>query len=324
VKIVILTPVYNDWPSLTVLLEKLRLLLANKGDILQLLIVDDASAIDGDNSALAGAINYFEQAHILRLRVNLGHQRAIAVGLTWIHNHMPTDAVLILDSDGEDRPDDAPILLETFAKYECRATVFAQRRRRSEGLVFSVFYRLYQIFHWLLTGLPVRIGNFSIIPGAFVQKIVICGYLWNHYAATVERLKLPRVEVPTTRGRRYAGTSQMNFVSLVKHGLSAIAVHSEVVGVRLLVACAFGSALALIALIVCTWIRCFTNLAIAGWATYVSGFAIVILIQMLSLTLSFCIRALSNQNDALFVPLRDCDFYVETCTELKYLVQHPV
>jgi hypothetical protein len=41
--------------------------------------------------------------------------------------------------------------------------VFAARRRRAEGLLFVVFYLLYQIFR-ILTGGGVRIGNFSVIP----------------------------------------------------------------------------------------------------------------------------------------------------------------
>mgnify|MGYP001823486774 CR=1 FL=1 len=45
--------------------------------------------------------------------------------------------------------------------------------------------------------------------------------------------------MPTTRGKRLAGESTMNWPGLAAHGLSAFAVFSDIIGARLL----FGSAL---------------------------------------------------------------------------------
>ena len=102
---------------------------------------------------------------MLRLRRNLGHQRAIAVGLAYVEDRFKHDAVVVMDSDGEDDPSDVPRLLELLRAEGGRAIVFAERTRRSESWSFRFFYGLYKLLHRVLTGHGVRVGNFSAIPG---------------------------------------------------------------------------------------------------------------------------------------------------------------
>jgi hypothetical protein len=188
--------------------------------------------------------------------------------------------------------------------------VFAERTRRSEGFRFTFFYKLYQIGHRLLTGLPVKVGNFSILPGKFLDNLVISSHLWNHYAATVIRLRLGMTMVPTKRGVRYQGKSKMNFVSLVRHGLSALAVHSELVAARLLLATGAFCIIGIVLLAVFLFIRLFTSPAAPGWPTYVSGFIVIILVQISSITFSFIIHTFSGLNSMSFLPTRDYAYFV--------------
>lgn len=319
-KIAILIPVYNDWDSLCKLLSSLNKILQDRMEQFHLILLDDASE-EPPPSSLLNSPNVFSESKLLRLQCNLGHQRAIAVGLTWLyHNGLP-DAVVVMDGDGEDKPEDIPRFLDKFVENGGTKAVFAERTRRSEGFRFTFFYKLYQLGHRLLTGLPVKIGNFSVLPGEFLRSLVISSHLWSHYAATVVRLRLGMTTVPTTRGLRYQGRSKMNFVSLVRHGLSALAVHSELVAVRLLVAtgafCIVGMAL----LAVCVFIRLFTSLAVPGWATYVSGFIAVILIQILSITFSFTIHTFSDPNSMSFLPARDYTYFIGASKNLPMMVE---
>ena len=112
--------------------------------------------------------------------------------------------------------------------------VFAERTRRSESLVFRVFYALYKLLHRLLTGqgcgsaISARSRGGGFEPGRCVRALEpLCG--GRHPVPAALLL------IPTRRSPRLCGRSTMNFVSLVTHGLSAISVHSDVVGVRLLV-----------------------------------------------------------------------------------------
>jgi glycosyltransferase involved in cell wall biosynthesis len=50
---------------------------------------------------------------LIRLQRNLGHQRAIAVGISYVADKVPTAHVVVMDSDGEDIPATAPMLLKS-------------------------------------------------------------------------------------------------------------------------------------------------------------------------------------------------------------------
>ena len=66
----------------------------------------------------------------------LGHQRAIATGLCYAHDHLPAHVVVVMDGDGEDAPQDVPRLLDQVRATDGRKIVFAERTKRSESVVF--------------------------------------------------------------------------------------------------------------------------------------------------------------------------------------------
>ncbi len=218
---------------------------------------------------------------------------------------------MVMDADGEDTPEGVSQLVHAYCRQGGATAIFAQRSRRSESLVFRFFYQLYKILHLWLTGIRVQVGNFSILPFEYLNTLVVMSELWNHYAAAVFRSKMPYTMIPIPRGKRIAGTSTMNFVALVSHGLSAISVFGESVGVRLLIGSLAGSLLAGIGIVIVVMIRLFTNRAIPGWATYTGGTLAVIAIQLISIATSFTFFVLSNRANLGLVPLRDYSLFVE-------------
>jgi glycosyltransferase involved in cell wall biosynthesis len=304
-KLIILMPLYNDWAAVSILLPTLERELNVHGLRAEVLMVDDGSTVTvppifGENSYTA-----IQSVDILSLRRNLGHQRAIAVGLSYIEGNRPCDAVVVMDCDGEDDPRDVPRLVRECLANEGQKIIFAARTRRAESLAFKFFYHLYRLVHFVLTGVKVRVGNFSVIPWPVLKRLVSVSELWNHYAAAVYKARLPIALVPTQRGMRLEGRSHMNLVALVVHGLSAMAVFGDRIGVRLLIVVSAGMVLAGGALMGVFGIRLFTGLAIPGWATYASGILLVILIQMLLVILVFAFGILSARDNASFIPGRD-------------------
>jgi hypothetical protein len=188
---------------------------------------------------------------------------------------------------------------------EAGEIVFAARTRRSESLAFKAFYHLYRLLHYLLTGVPVRVGNFSVVPASALRRLVAVSELWNHYAAAVHKARFPIALIPTQRSRRLEGPSRMNLVALVVHGLSAMAVFGDRIGVRLLIVVCVAMGTAAGALILVIGIRLFTTLAIPGWATYATGLLIVMLIQMLLIVLVFAFVILAARDTASIIPSRD-------------------
>ena len=309
--LVILMPVYNDWDAAGSVIEQIDAVLAEYKVRPGILLVDDGSTVPAPAKLVKQRLHQVTAIDVLRLRRNLGHQRAIAIGLTYIFEKAPCDAILVMDADGQDRPEDVPRLIAEFSRAGGKRFIFAQRTKRLETPLFKFCYWCYRILHRALTGLGIQVGNFSVIPFQGLSALVVSPELWNHYAASVFKLRLPLGKVGTSRGRRVSGESTMNFVSLVVHGLSAMSVFGEVVGTRTLVAAGGLSVLLVGVLVVVVAIRLFTNLAIPGWATYTGGLLLVLFVLILATTSSFLFFVLNNRNMASFVPLRDYSLYVQ-------------
>src|ERR671918_713236 len=186
-KLVILMPVYNDWAALSILLPSLERELNADGLRAEILLVDDGSTAPVPPNLGQNSFTAIESVDILSLRRNLGHQRAIAVGLSYIEANRPCYAVVVMDCDGEDDPRDVPRLIRESMANDGQKIVFAARTRRSENLAFKLFYHLYRLIHLLLTGVHVRVGNFSIVPAGALTRLVVVSELWSHYAAAVHK-----------------------------------------------------------------------------------------------------------------------------------------
>ena len=314
-RLVILLPLRDDWKSAAELIRRLDKVLPGHPHTFHALVVDDGSIQRATADTFQASYSALSGIRVLRLRRNLGHQRAIAIGLAYLENTTPCDAVLIMDADGEDTPEGAVQLLEAFAAKQGTVAVFAERSRRAESLIFKLFYRFYKILHLILTGIAVQVGNFSVLPAAHLNTLVVVSETWNHYAAAVFRSKLPFIMIPIPRGRRIDGSSQMNFVSLVGHGLSAISVFGDVVGIRLLFSSIAGSFLAGLGILVVILIRFLTDRAIPGWATYVTGILVIIMIQLISIAASFTFFVLSSRTNFGFIPSRDYQLFVAETTD---------
>ena len=315
-RLIVLMPLRDDWPSAAELIRRLDKAISSDACTMEILLADDGSVQRCDRNDFQGGFSVVQAIRTLRLRRNLGHQRAIAIGLVHVQQTTSCDAVVVMDADGEDTPEGVAQLLRAYSDTHGAKAIFAERSRRSESFVFRSFYHLYKFLHRCLTGISVRVGNFSILPSPYLNTLVVMSELWNHYAAAVFRSKLPFTMIPIPRGTRIAGTSRMNFVALVSHGLSAISVFGDIVGVRLLIGSLAGSLLAGLGILLVVMIRFFIDRTIPGWATYATGTLAIIAIQMITIAMSFTFFVLSNRTNLGFVPLRDYSLFVEEAVDI--------
>lgn len=306
----ILLPAYNDWESLTLLLPRLDAALSAAGVSAEMLVVDDYSVLPLENSRLSGLpLSAIGRVRVLELSRNCGHQRAIALGLAFLDAEGASDSpVVVMDADGEDSPEDVPRLLGALGGGS--KIIFAHRERRSEGPVFAFFYFVYRKLFAALIGRNVQFGNFSVIPRALLRRVASVSEIWNHYAIGVLKANIPYAAVPTCRAKRLAGRTHMNFVTLVMHGLSAIAIYGDVLGVRALIATALMTIPFACAAVAAVAVRLLTNLAIPGWATYVAALALILFMQFVTLTLFFVFLVLHGRNNASFLPRRDYHYFI--------------
>ena len=270
---VIVMPVFEDRASARLLLRDIAAT-AGMGTPF-VVVVEDGSLRDPMVAADISEAGL--QGEVLHLSRNMGHQRAIATGLAHVEQAHPGAPVVVMDADGEDEAAAIPVLLAELAGSGADAVV-AERRRRSEPLMFRTFYVLYRFFFMVVTGRAIRFGNFAAVSAAGVQRLVLMPELWLHLASSLIVSRMRIASVPTDRARRYAGTSRMNFVSLSLHGMRSMMVFAEDVVVRVGVMCAVLASTSGL-LLTASAILKILGIATPGWYSTASGILIVIMLQ---------------------------------------------
>jgi glycosyltransferase involved in cell wall biosynthesis len=310
----IVIPVYNDWASFGMLLGKLNDVAKTLPVSILVLGVDDGSTEPEPawESPMGAGRQWdtLDGVQIVQLVSNVGHQRAIAVGLCVAVEDHNRDAVLVMDGDGEDPPEGIGILIRQAADRK-EFCIVAQRRRRTENLTFRLSYLMYKAVFRIVTGKKISFGNFSLTSRAYARRLVMIPDLWNNLAAAVLSSKLPVDFVPVDRGHRFAGKSKMNFVTLVVHGMSGISVYAETIYVRLLLLTIALLALTVLSIPILLMLRIFYPLhATPGWATTVSFGLIIIFLQVFLTALSSILMLLNSRVQRLVMPLADYKPYV--------------
>lgn len=295
----ILMPVYNDWVSAQELIAKLQVELCYVLNAPEIIIVNDGSEESPDLEKIKEI-----KLSIIHLNRNLGHQKAIAIGLAYIYEEAPHSSIVVMDADGEDRPEDIKNLIK-HSEENPGKIIFARRIKRKEKIIFKLFYYFYKQLFRILTGKIVNFGNFSYVPAQCLHKLVYISEIWNNYPGGVIYSKIPYLTLPLERGNRYAGKSKMNMTSLIHHGLSAISALIEIVAVRVLIACT--ALIVFLILVICLVlsVRIFTDYASPGWATTIVFGSIILIVQAFVISLFFVFITLSNRSNKKFMPIKD-------------------
>ena len=228
-KFIILIPLYNDWKSVSVLLKKIDLQISDWDAEVSIIIVNDAST--EERSGLDSNFKKIKSVKILNMKENRVHQRCIAAGLKYICEKEDFDRVIIMDADGEDRPEELNDFFKK-AQENSSMTITGNRYKRSEGFVFRVLYEIHKLLTLVFAGKLIKFGNFSCLPKDHVKQLIQKPYLWNSYSSSVVRAINDRTFIPSIRGLRYVLPSKMNFSALVFHSLSIISVFKNVVIIR--------------------------------------------------------------------------------------------
>lgn len=293
-KIYCLTPVYNDWESFAVLSEHIGQLKSKYSEEYLFEII----AVNDDSTEETHGLSADVPTKVLNLKVNIGHQRAIAVGLQYIYNEIrDNDYVIVMDSDGEDKPQDIIFLIEEAIKEKDKKIVFAQRNKRQESTAFKTGYFFYKYLFYFLTGQKISFGNFSIIPKSLLGKVVHQSNIWNHYSGGIIQSKIPFTKILLDRGKRFKGVSKMNSNSLIIHGLSSIAVYFDFLSLRILRCSLYGIMICFISVIFIFYQKLFTDTAIPGWASSLILIISGIILQLFSVTLIVLLLQLSSRKN---------------------------
>ena len=271
--IVVISPAFEDAEAFQQLLAALGTTFPEN---LYVIAVDDGSireplTLDAFNMANVSG-------EIIKLRRNVGHQQAIAVGLAQAAPEInDSHQIVIMDSDGEDLPSSIPALLALLGDPQIDAVV-AQRKARVETLKFKIFYEIYKLIFRILTGQKISFGNFMALKPRAVKRLVAMQEASLHVAGALIASRLRITPSPQARGARYAQQSKMNFVNLVLHGFKGLMVFAENVFVRVGIACAILALLSIVGGITAILLKVL-GVSTPGWFSIALGLLLLIFMQ---------------------------------------------
>ena len=228
-KFKILIPVYNDWESLVKLLEEInKVILDIKNVEFECMIVNDASTIELPDIKVPKNIKKID---IFNMKQNRGHARCNAFGIRYLSKKDDFNHLIVMDGDGEDRPEEIKYLVNQALENQ-EVSVVAKRVKRSEGPLFQILYELHKLITLIFTGRNINFGNYSCLTKKDVTTLSQQVSLWSSFSGTVKK-SIPRLNIiNSTRGLRYFGPSKMSLFNLGIHSFSIITVFKSQVFLR--------------------------------------------------------------------------------------------
>ena len=222
--IFILAPLYNDWKSLSELLNKIKIKVKQKIKI-KFLVVNDCS--HDRPSINFKKKKFISTIKILNLKKNMGHDRAIVLGLYYlIKKKISFHSVITMDADGEDNPKYLSQIINASLKNP-NHVVISKRSKRSEGLNFKIFYYIHLFLMFVFTYRWLNHGGYNLLPKKLIVDLLKSKTIWGSYSASLEKLKVNKKIISTKRGKRYFGPSQTSFQRLFFHSLTIMTAFKE-------------------------------------------------------------------------------------------------
>ena len=141
-KIIILMPVFNDWESLSKVLNEINIVIKDiKNFEFKCIVINDCSSVEGINITKPKNLTSLK---IINMKENKGHARCNALGLRYINSNEDYDFVIVMDSDGEDRPVEIKLLIKKIIE-DPENSVVAKRIKISEGFLFQFLYQILKL-----------------------------------------------------------------------------------------------------------------------------------------------------------------------------------
>ena len=283
---IILIPIYNDRESLKFLIENINNEIKDFNHKISIVVINDASS-----QQIIDTYPNIENIHsieIINMKENRGHTRCIASGLKYIFEKKDFDYVIPMDGDGEDRPEEIKQFIELSENSDGKSIV-GERVKRSESLFFKTCYNIHKVITLIFTGKSIKFGNYTCLSKVTVEKMISEKATWNSFSGSLKKIEKNLLTIPSVRGPRYHGPSQMSFFNLLKHSLAIISVFRKTVLIR--------SALFII----------FYILLIKSYASVITSLPLVLLLVMIYSISSLALRENIEEFNNSLTNIHDVD-----------------
>jgi polyisoprenyl-phosphate glycosyltransferase len=208
----IAVPIYNEESTIPELLQRTRAVLDGiSGGPHELLFVDDGSS-DRTLQLLERAAQDDPRVFVIALSRNFGHQAALSAAL----DHAIGNAVVLMDGDLQDAPEDIPVLVERYR--EGYDVVYATRVTRQENWLIRLNYFLFYRLQAMLsdTRLPLDSGDFGLMSRRVVDQIRHMPERQRYLRGLRSWVGFRQIAVPLNRAERHSGKSKYSFLRLLK------------------------------------------------------------------------------------------------------------
>ena len=310
-KLKILIAVYNDWSSLDILLAKINNnLKATKWSNYEVYIVNDASTLEVPSEIK-------KKVKIINLFNNIGSQGALSIGVKYIQDKdKDITHLLIMDSDGEDKPHDIIRLLDECNKNESNI-VFAKRKKRKENFIFRIMHFIYKKVFKILIGKELDFGNFSCMTKNNLNKIVNINNLQTHYAASILRSKIPFSKIDCEKGFRIEGSSKLSFWKHFAHALLSLSVFVDLIAIKFFFISFLGIILSIISAFIIFLMKIYYSQMLLGLTSDILLSLAIILIVLFLVSLFSLIIFLNNKNLSYTSSNKSVDHLIESVDDLS-------
>lgn len=199
----VVMPAYNEAPNLGVVVPRTLEVLATLPGSHEVIVVDDGST-DGTEDLLAELRRHHADVHYVRLRRNYGKSTALQAGF----DRASGERIVLMDADGQDRPEEIPRLLAALDDGLDLAT--GRRVRREDRFVKRHTSRVYNLVTASVTGVRGEDFNSGLkaMRRAVVTPLVLYGELHRYIPVLAQWAGFRVGEVPVEHAPRLHGRSK--------------------------------------------------------------------------------------------------------------------
>ena len=207
----VVIPVFNEQENIAELYQRLTAVMQGLGGSYQIILVDDGST-DQSFSMMKALHEQDSRVKVVNLSRNFGHHLALTAGIDYANG----DAVILMDADLQDQPEEIPKLMEKFN--EGYDVVYGVRKNRKESLTRRLASNLFMVTMNRVGGSGhfATGGVFRVMGRQVKDELQRCRETSRLITGLVGWLGFSQVGVEVEHGARYAGQTKYNTWRLIK------------------------------------------------------------------------------------------------------------
>jgi len=207
----VVIPVFNEQENIPELYRRLTAVMQGLDEPYEVILVDDGST-DGSLQMMKELHAQDPRVKVLNLSRNFGHHLALTAGI----DHAGGDAVILMDADLQDQPEEIPKLVQKFN--EGYDVVYGIRKNRKEAFARRVASNLFLAIMNRVAGSGhfATGGVFRVMTRQVRDELQRCRETSRFIIGLVGWLGFAQVGVEVEHGARYAGQTKYNLWRLIK------------------------------------------------------------------------------------------------------------